>query len=119
MTLIAHLSLLIATIKAAIGGLEGRVDMLETGSGGSTLKGQATVTIPLGYDATQTVAAAGVVPSMMILAGLAPVDDAAENNPDFLNPSYIVGVAGEDEINFQIGFDAKESGPVLINWSAI
>lgn len=91
----------------------------EVGSGGSTLKGQATVTIPLGYDATQTVVAVGVVPSMMILVGLAPVDDAAENSPDFLNPSYIIGVAGEDEINFQIGFDAKESGPILINWSAI
>jgi hypothetical protein len=88
--------------------------------GGSSLSGTATVTLPYASELrewTQTVAAAGVVPSNSIIALFAPGTDADENIAEWLVPvGGPVAVAGTDEITFTLNFQEPTSGPILLNW---
>lgn len=86
---------------------------------GILLKGQATVTVPVGSrDWQETLAAPGVVPGRAVIAAFAPMADTQENHPEFLAGTVIAATAGTDTITFNLVFTEPQAGPIPLNWSA-
>jgi hypothetical protein len=66
----------------------------------------------------ETVAAAGVLPTDVILCSLAGVDHGVENCAELLDVVGLSAIPGEDTLTFTLSFLFPVSGPVYINWSA-
>lgn len=94
----------------------------EIGSGGGggtpSLSGEATVTVPTGWDCEQTIAAVGVTPSMRVFAALAPTTDADENDPSMLDLLTLWARPGVGQITFGLTFSEITSGPIKLIWTA-
>lgn len=89
--------------------------------GGTSLKGVATITVPgpLGFQEwTETVAAAGITTSHLIIAALAPTTETDENETDMLDVQSIVALSLVDQILFSVTFATNTSGRIKLNWSA-
>jgi hypothetical protein len=93
------------------------------GNGGARLSGAATLTVPAipqgSLDHVQTVAALGVLPTLIIMAALAPHDDTDENHELWLDPMLLTARAGIDEITINATFSAPTSGSIKLNWSVL
>ena len=88
------------------------------GADAFTVKGVATITVAKGFEAYETVAAAGVTAGMSVGVFLAPVTDDDENTPELLDVAAMSAEAGTDQITITAAFSTLTSGPVKMLWSA-
>lgn len=111
---------IIGAMVAAAGGTYDDVTGAITLPGSSGLAGTSTVTVAANrIEHSETVSAAGVLPTSKIIASLAPHDDADENDAEMLDIAALSALAGTDQITFELAFFAPTQGAVKLNWSAI
>lgn len=91
-------------------------DALADAGGG--LAGEAVVTVPPGFEVTETVAAVGVTPASRIVLSLAPALSSDENEPEMIDLMGASATAGSGQITITASFGTLTSGPVKFNWSA-
>lgn len=95
------------------------LEALAGGGSGGGLAGTATVTLTQAVlQHSQTVAAAGVTASKVVLVSLAPALDTDENDPELLDVVALRATPGTDAITFGLTFNVPTVGPIKLNWSA-
>lgn len=87
--------------------------------GGSVLKGQVVATVAGVLAHTETLAAVGVTPSMVIVPTLAPHGDTDENHETLLSVVALTATAGTGQITVNLAFSELTSGPIRINYLAV
>lgn len=89
------------------------------GSGGGTLSGVATVTVPNNrFEWEETVTATGVTAASRIFLTVASHVDADENDAEMLDIAAMSAAPGTDVITLKIAFPTPAAGPIKINWMA-
>lgn len=88
------------------------------GGGGSGISGEATVTVPGGFEHLETIAAVGVTSSMKVFLSVAPHLDTDENDPEMLDIEVMSGTPSTDAIAVRLTFGERTSGPIKLNYLA-
>lgn len=89
--------------------------------GMSALGGVATITLPSGHGVREwreSVAAPGITTASRVQLGLAPADNAQENDPELLFPIALWARPTADTIHIGAAFAHPVAGAVSLIWSA-
>ena len=89
--------------------------------GASALGGVATITLPSGQGVREwreSVAAPGITTASRVQLGLAPADNAQENDPELLFPIALWARPTADTIQIGAAFAHPVAGAVSLIWSA-
>lgn len=107
---------LLQEFLARYAGIDNRVEVLESAGGGAG--GVVTITAN-GIETVQTVSAPGALPSMRLIAALAPTTPDDENEAEMLDVASLAAVAGTDQVTITATWGGPTSGPVKIVWGAV
>jgi hypothetical protein len=71
------------------------------------------------FEHTQSLPAAGVLPTHSISLTLGPTSDVDENCAELTDVAALSGTAGMGSITVSANFLTPFSGPLILNWSAL
>jgi len=83
------------------------------------VKGSVIVTVPNNrLEWSETVAAAGVTASSVVLLGVGPHVDSDENDAETLDLVSMSATPGTDQIAVEMAFSTPQRGEIKLNWMA-